>query len=404
MKRYFCFFLLLISPAVRAQSNLQRIVDSLAHAYLKNHAGALAIGIHDNGKEKIFYYGETEKGSRQRPDSNSIFELGGLSETFTSVLYAELSIKGAVGIDDPLQYYLPVDVPSPVYRQMVCKPVENTTEPARDARVEELNKIFFTPYVCLPDSGSNPQPILLCYLSTHTSGLPEYPDNLQKNKENPYAGYTKDMLYDFLRTYNAEQPIGFDYRHSDLGIALLGHALSLRLNKSYDSLLTERIFTRLNMFNTDINLSTVQQKHFLNGHDESGKLAPHWTYDILAPAGALHSTPGDMMRFLAANISTGNPARVGSFKDVLDFTHNPRIKLFGEESGSLEIALGWKISPSDAEGKNIVWQNGHTGGFASYIGFIEINHTGVVVLSSVSKNVDQIGKQIIESLNKERLQ
>ena len=119
MKKYlFFFFLLFVSSRLLGQDHLQHLVDSMAHAYLQNHAGELAIGIHDNDKEKIFYYGA--KGS-SLPDSNSIFEIGSITETFTSVLFADLAIKGAVKIDDPLQNYLPVDVPSPVYQQMICK-------------------------------------------------------------------------------------------------------------------------------------------------------------------------------------------------------------------------------------------------------------------------------------------
>src|ERR1041384_3588380 len=66
------FLVILLSISANAQNSLQHFVDSLANAYLQKRPGALAIGIHDNGKEKIFYYG-----NNQKPDSSSIFEIGG---------------------------------------------------------------------------------------------------------------------------------------------------------------------------------------------------------------------------------------------------------------------------------------------------------------------------------------
>ncbi|MBK6837380.1 MAG: hypothetical protein IPG90_03105 [Bacteroidetes bacterium] len=70
------------------------------------------------------------------------------------------------------------------------------------------------------------------------------------------------------------------------------------------------------------------------------------------------------------------------------------------KTGLQEIALGWKISPLGIEQQRIVWQGGSTGGFASYIGFVETSHTGVVILSNCSVPVDDFGKKILQMMNR----
>jgi CubicO group peptidase (beta-lactamase class C family) len=193
------FLVILLSISANAQNSLQHFVDSLANAYLQKRPGALAIGIHDNGKEKIFYYG-----NNQKPDSSSIFEIGGMSETFTCTLYADLAVRGIIKPDERLQDFLPVSVPAPVYQKIICTRADETSQ-LRQMGEHENVRINFTPFVCFPDPSSKPQYIILCDLATHTTGLPEYPNNLdlKKNKNNPFEKYNKENLYDFLKEYRS---------------------------------------------------------------------------------------------------------------------------------------------------------------------------------------------------------
>jgi len=393
MKKISNLFLFICSVLLAdAQNTFQPFIDSLANAYLENHPGALVIGIHDNGKEKIFYYG-----NNQKPDSNSIFELGGITETFTSVLFADMSVKGDVKMDEKLQDFLPVTVPAPVYQKIICEKAEDPSEVRQKGEHDNL-RISFTPFVCFPDPSSKPQFIMLCDLATHTTGLPQNPYNLKNYKNDPFAKYTKDDLYNFIKEYRFDEPLGYDYNHSRVGIALLGHALSLKTKTDFESLVAKRIFTPLQMADTRIHLSADQQLRLLKGYDKDDNAVGSWNYDILAPSGGMHSTINDMMKFLRANISVKKDA----LSDILDYTHNARLKLSGKRKDT-EIALGWKINSLGIDEKRVVWQEGYTGGFSSYIGFVETNHTGVVVLSSVSKNTNTIGSEIIKKLAREKL-
>jgi CubicO group peptidase (beta-lactamase class C family) len=62
---------------------------------------------------------------------------------------------------------------------------------------------------------------------------------------------------------------------------------------------------------------------------------------------------------------------------------------------SMEIALGWHVI--NGGGNEIVWHNGGTGGYRSWIGFDPKNRTGVVVLANMFTNagVDDIGLHLL---------
>ncbi len=392
MKKSFLFCLIFcIAIIANGQIEITHYIDSIAAKHIaKNHGNALIIGINTGGKEQIFTYGETEKGNNKKPDPNTVFEIGQLTQIFTSALFAQMSIKGLINPDEPIRKFLPVDVPAPVYREIVCEPV--LMDDVIYEKGFSINEKY-TRYICKPDRSSKPQPILLCYLSTHTSGLPVKPANHKVKAKNPYSGYSKENLYDFLRSYTLAKPIGYDYQYSDLNMALLGHILELKAGKSYAELLDSNIILPLAMESTSI--KNKESARLLAGHDAKGKTVPYWDYDVMAPSGALHSDMEDMMKLLSMNISLEN----SELKNIFDYMHNPRIRFTNKKHGTIEAALGWLVSPLGKEDKKYVWQEGITGGFSSFIGFVETTRTGIVIMSNSAVPVDNLGKEVLQKIN-----
>lgn len=58
----------------------------------------------------------------------------------------------------------------------------------------------------------------------------------------------------------------------------------------------------------------------------------------------------------------------------------------------MEIALGWHLTDL---GMKIVWHNGGTAGFWSWMGFVKQTKTAVVVLSNSANSVDWLGVRIL---------
>lgn len=281
-------------------------------------------------------------------DEKSVFEIGSITKAFTGVLLADMVLRGEVALDDPIEKYLP----------------EGTKVPTRD--------------------GKN---ITLRDLATHRSGLPRMPTNLEPaDPANPYADYDAKRMLAFLSQCELTRGIGEKYEYSNFGAGLLGYALARKAGKTYEELVTERILKPLDMKDSSITLSDELKARLAKGHAD-GKTVKNWDIDALAGAGALRSTPLDMVTFVEANIKPSDTAiskaLQASYKDFIE-TGQP----------GLSVALGWHRW--DRHGTKIIWHNGGTGGYRSFAGFAPEKKMGVVILTNSDTDLDAVGLHILE--------
>jgi D-alanyl-D-alanine-carboxypeptidase/D-alanyl-D-alanine-endopeptidase len=327
--------------------------DSALNATLQSRvrkpAGiGIVVATIERGKPpKIFSAGSSA--SAAPLDGNTVFEIGSITKTFTSALLADMVQRGEVRLDDPVSKFLPAAVH-------------------------------------VPQRGG--KQITLLDLATQSSGLPRLPNNMSPaNALNPYADYSVQQLYDFLSHYELTRDIGSQFEYSNLGVGLLGHALALRAGKSYEALLTERILEPLGMHETRITLTPEMREHLAVGHASNGTVMQNWDLPTLAGAGALRSTANDMAKFLAANLDS----TAGRVARALAVAHVP---LRGAGSDQMKIGLVWLTL--NQFGTPLVWHNGGTGGYHSFIGFDPAKGRGVIVLANISANIDDIGMHMLD--------
>ncbi len=379
--------LLLIGTTTSAQSISNAEIDKMVDSYMANKNNrALVVGIIKNGKQQVFTYGETEKGSRTKPDTQSVFELGTVSEVFTTSLLAILESKGKVSSLDPVGEILKGVVKVPYYQRIVCeKPPLNPTT------AEELSK---DRYICFPDPFDVPQMMVLCDLATHSAGFPEEPGFSIFSGKNPYADYTVEKLNKYIGSLPPNQAYGFQYNHSMIGMALLGQALIKKTGKDYNTLLNEEILTPLSMSHTFITPNTEQSALYLTGHTTKGSPTNHRDYNAFTPAAGIRSNVPDLLRFLEANLSN----KTTNLDVALSETHLPR--LYADPSDNrFMLGWGWVVMPVSDKNKNkMVWQCSEKGGFASFMGFVKQSQTAVVVLSNTANSVDDLGMKILRLL------
>ena len=345
---------LLLAAAARTAAADALPSDAAVRAILKERvdsgrSSGLVVGLLDENGRRVVAYGNA--GAADKPlDGNSVFEIGSVTKVFTAALLAEMVRRGEVKLEDPVSKYLP----------------ETVRMPARGGRQ-----------------------ITLLDLATQTSGLPRLPGNLApKNPGKPYADYTVEHMYEFLSRYELPRDIGEKYEYSNLGMGLLGHALARRAGMGYEELLTKRILVPLDMKDTVITLSAAARARVAPGHDAGGPAVPNWDMPTLPGAGALRSTANDMLKFLAANLDAG----AAPLPSALRETHRVRRPT---EMPSLDIGLAWHVF--HRFGIDLVWHNGGTGGYHSWIGFVAARRAGVVVLSNSSPDIDDIGLHLVES-------
>jgi len=337
------------TPVSPSDSEIRNILLDRIDKY--RQSVGIVVGIVDSAGRRSSAYGKFDAGDSRAVDGKTIFEIGSITKVFTSLLLADMVERGEVALTDPVAKYLP-------------------------------------PGVKIPER--NGHQITFEDLSTHTSGLPRLPANLDpKDPANPYADYSVEQLYEFLSGYQLTRDIGSQYEYSNLGGGLLGHVLARRAGMDYEKLVRTRICEPLGMHDTGIALSAEMKTRFSAGHNAALQRVAYWDLPTLAGAGALRSTADDLAIFLAANLgyvkSPLAPA-IGRMLAVRRPTGVP----------GLEVGLGWHISGGQAG--EIVWHNGGTGGFRSFVGFERKTGKGVVVLSNAETpaGVDDIGRHLLD--------
>ena len=297
----------------------------------------LVFGMVDGDKSEVVAFGTLDGG--KPPDGDTVYEIGSITKTFTATLLAQAVIAGRVTLDTPLAQLLP-----------------DFKIPSRDG-----------------------MEITLGELGTQHSALPRLPSNLlPKDPANPYADYDAAKLKAFLADYQLPRDPGAAYEYSNLGFGLLGYALAQSEHASYGALTDERILKPLGMTMSGTALGDAMRAHLAPGHDNTGNAVKNWDLDALAGAGAIRSTANDMLRYLKANMGI-DPSPLA---DAMKLAQAPR----SDMNKNIRIGLAWMTTR-----KGIVWHNGETGGYRSFLGFTADGRHGVVVLSNTAADLDDLG-------------
>jgi serine-type D-Ala-D-Ala carboxypeptidase/endopeptidase len=347
--QFTALFLGSLCVAVGQADRIQGIVDRQVQPWLDG-AGVmgLAVGILEDGESHQLFYGEVEKGSGQRPNSDTIFEIGSISKVFTGILLADLVHRELLTLNDELQKHLPSDV-------------------------------------SLHAHGD--QPIRLIDLATHTSGLPRLADNMPySNPLDPYADYDAQLLHRFLSAHKLRRGVG-EFEYSNLGMGLLGHILARRANLSYEALLVERICAPLGMVDTLTSLGATRMGRFAKPYTSDDEPSSYWDLNVLAGAGGIRSTCNDMLKFAKANLF---PIET-TIADILESAHTVH---YNQKNGSA-LGLAWHR----AGDRSTWWHNGQTGGFSSYLAVNKERKLAVIVLAnSGTDKTTVVGEKIFQSV------
>jgi CubicO group peptidase (beta-lactamase class C family) len=331
--------------------HLKSVLGADLAAALKNGAlsseahGGVVIGAVHHGARQIIVYGEAKE--------NSIFEIGSITKTFTGLIFAQMVEQGKVKLEEPVRELLP--------KGTVAKP-------------DGLE-------------------ITLVDLATQHSGLPRLPDNLHPaDPKDPYADYGPANLYQFIAKHGVSRPANAGFEYSNLGVGLLGQALSNRAATSYAELLKMEITGPLALKDTVVKLSPEQEGRFVQGYDAAHHPAHAWSLDALAGAGAIRSTASDMLTYLEAELHPDTAKQLASAIRLSQ-------QLRADVPPTMKIAMAWLY---DSKTGNY-WHNGATGGYSSYAFFNPKEDYAAVVLFNATINgngsfADRLGEHVAERL------
>lgn len=271
------------------------------------------------------------------------FEIGSVSKAFTSMLFADAVERGEVSPE--------------------------TT----------LGDVFGM-------RAGNGSAITLDDLASHRSGLPRLaPAGGLATAQSflrtllrldPYTRTREDLLAGLTE---AEPESGGEPEYSNYGAALLGMALEETTSTPYPDLLHERITAPLGITDTYVPIYPEGlPARAPAGHSASGLRAAPWTMGASAPAGGIRSTPHDMALWMSAVAAGDAPGQSAV---------EPRYAAGNDQ----QIGWAWFSQPVERGSGTLTWHNGMTGGFASFVGFID-GGEAIVVLADTALSVTEAAR------------
>jgi CubicO group peptidase (beta-lactamase class C family) len=349
MKNIFLFLLIISNNAFSQQGKL----DSLFAAQ-KDFSGVVLIA--ENGKsvyQKAFGYREF---ADQIPlQTTDIFELASVSKQFTAMIIMMLKEKGLLNYDDSVSKYLQIP-----YKGMTIR-----------------------------------------NLLTHTSGLPDYQDIMDKYWDKSKVAGNPDCI-EYLNKYAPPKHFGpgDKYEYSNTGYMLLASIAEKASGKDFIEMCRKWIFKELKMKSTDIRTLEEKKatKNFAIGHiyvEERNKWIradsfPSSNYTIWLGnrkgPGRISSTASDLLKWDQA-LYTNKLVKQSTLQDA--FTP---MKL---NDGTLSnYGFGWELRNDPSFGK-IVEHNGDNPGYKTQIiRYIDKRKIIILLNNNATKDFALILKQL----------
>ena len=351
MKNIFLFLLIITNAAFSQQEKL----DSLFAAQ-KDFSGVVLIA--ENGKpvyQKAFGYLEFE--SQIPLQTTDIFELASVSKQFTAMIIMMLKEKGLLNYDDSVSKYLQIP-----YKGMTIR-----------------------------------------NLLTHTSGLPDYQDIMDKYWDKSKVAGNPDCI-EYLNKYAPPKHFepGEKYEYSNTGYMLLASIAEKASGKDFIDMCRKWIFSKLKMKSTDIRTLEEKKatKNFAIGHiyvEERNIYVradsfPSSNYTIWLGnrkgPGRISSTAADLLKWDKA-LYTEKLIRQSTLQEA--FTpmklNNGTISNYG---------FGWELRNDPSFGK-IVQHNGDNPGYKTQIiRFIDKKKTIILLNNNAYSNFTLLLKQLEE--------
>jgi CubicO group peptidase (beta-lactamase class C family) len=361
MRIIFITALLLLQFVINAQTTVQR-VDSLmkSEAALKAFSGVLLVA--EKGKPVYAKaYGYRDFAKKIPLLKTDIFELASVSKQFTSMIIMMLKEKKQLQYDDPVEKYLTI------------------------------------PY----------KGITIRHLLTHTSGLPDYQEIMDKYWDKTKVAGNADAI-DYLNKYAPPalfEP-GTKYSYSNTGYLLLASIAEKVTGRDFIDLCRKWIFIPLKMKNTDIRSLEVKAatKNFAIGHiyiAEQGRYIradsfPSSDYTIWLGnrkgPGRISSTAADLLLWDQALYTN---------KLIPQQTLAEAFTPMKLKDGSIsDYGFGWVISNDSVHGK-IVYHTGDNPGYHTQIRrFIDENKTIILLNNNASDEMQVIIDAVTAFLSK----
>ena len=263
---------------------------------------------------RVSTYGFADIGTRTLVTPETLFEIGSISKSFTSMLLLQLQAEGRIDVHAPVARYLPWFEVQSAY-----------------------------------------EPITIHHLLSHTAGITSGVDFAPSSR---YSTWT-------LRQTRAASAPGTHYHYSNVGYQALGYLLEELLQRPYAEILQERILTPLGMHATEPVFTHETRKRLAVGYEYFYDDRPNLPTSALAPAtwlecgagdGSIAATAADLAIYLRLLLNKGRGSQVLSEANY----HLMTQRVIQVEEN---VYYGYGLFTSERDGATVI---GHTGGMVGY--------------------------------------
>ena len=336
----------------------------------------LAIAVTHDGRLTFYNFGVASKASEEPVSSDTIFEIGSVSKTFTATLASYAQSVGRLDLNENTSRYLP------------------------ELQQTDLGKVT------------------LVQLGTHTAGgFPlQVPDEIT----------TRAQLMRYFQSWNPQYTAGTARTYANPSIGLLGMVSAMALGVPFKTAMEDQLFPGLGLHDTYIEVPAAKMARYAQGYDKFDapvRVSP----GVLADeAYGVKTTARDLIRFVQLNI---DPSPLDdATRRALKATHTSYFKLGGmtqdliweqyDEPVRLQALLDGNSAkvayqrnpvtpiepPQPPTGSAWVNKTGSTNGFGAYVAFVPDRHEGIAILANKNFPIEariRLAYQILSALGRD---
>lgn len=327
------------------EAELARFDAEVAAEVAEDATGAVSVAVF-RGREVLWEkgWGWADIENRVQADARTIGRTGSISKTFTAALMMRLVDQEIIGLDDPVADHLP-----------------------------EIER--------LADPPAGAEPITFRMLASHTAGLDREPE-LDDAASGVIYRWGEKILQSIPRT-GFRTPPGTEYAYSNIGVGMLGLALSRAAGAPFMELMETLVFRPLGLESTTFVVDApdmlVRMSVGYSRDRETGSVSArratleHRGRGYKVPNGGVYSTVGDLAAFAAALMG----------EDPVAFlSEESQRRMLTPQAPAEEYGLGLQLF--EVDGQAVAGHGGSVAGYNARLVFDPQTKLGVAMLRTTS--------------------
>ncbi|WP_436408664.1 class C beta-lactamase [Achromobacter insolitus] len=341
--------------AQAGQADADRKIDEAVQAVMREHdIPGMSVAVTQDGTQRFYNYGVASRETGKPAGSDTLYEVGSISKTYTATLAAYAQARGRLALGDSPAKFLP-----------------------------EL-------------AGSDFAKLSLINLGTHTTGgFPlQVPDAIKNQAQ----------LMAYLKNWKPEHPAGTYRTYANPSIGMLGVIAAKSLNRPFKAAMERDLFPKLGLTSTYIDVPAARMADYAQGYNKQNAPVRVNPGVLADEAYGVKTSARDLIRFVDANM--GLNVADAELRDAIGQTHVGYYQL-----GDMVQDLAWEqlrypatldaLLTANAGNYNsqsqpvaalnpplppqqAVWINktGSTNGFGGYVAFVPSKRLGIVILAN----------------------